>query len=225
MDEARQSAQEEDVTSGGVLRADVLLARCGDDEGDGDGARGPRDREGEVRSGGEGGREGGEAIVLRLLGQGVARSASRPTRSRATSTPKARRRRLPPEALLASFGCGNPTALAELRAGEVVLDLGSGGGIDVLLSAKRVGPTGKAYGLDMTDEMLDLANEEQGEGGRDERRVPARGPSRAIPLPGFVGRRHHFELRHQPFVRQGSGAPRGFPGACARAGASRSPTW
>ncbi|HKI24746.1 MAG TPA: arsenite methyltransferase [Candidatus Sulfotelmatobacter sp.] len=66
---------------------------------------------------------------------------------------------LPEEALLASLGCGNPTALANLNAGEVVLDLGSGGGIDVLLSAKRVGPTGKAYGLDMTDEMLALANE------------------------------------------------------------------
>src|SRR2546423_6935926 len=65
---------------------------------------------------------------------------------------------IPAEALLASLGCGNPTALADLRAGEGVLDLGSGGGIDVLLSAKRVGPTGKAYGLDMTDEMLALAN-------------------------------------------------------------------
>jgi SAM-dependent methyltransferase len=64
---------------------------------------------------------------------------------------------LPEAAVLASLGCGNPTALAELGKGEVVLDLGSGGGIDVLLSAKRVGPTGKAYGLDMTDEMLDLA--------------------------------------------------------------------
>ncbi|MFL5581886.1 MAG: arsenite methyltransferase [Gemmatimonadaceae bacterium] len=64
---------------------------------------------------------------------------------------------LPTEALLASLGCGNPTALAALSEGETVLDLGSGGGIDVLLSAKRVGPTGKAYGLDMTDEMLDLA--------------------------------------------------------------------
>ncbi|HLB37971.1 MAG TPA: arsenite methyltransferase [Gemmatimonadales bacterium] len=64
---------------------------------------------------------------------------------------------LPAEAVLASLGCGNPTALAELRPGEVVLDLGSGGGIDVLLSAKRVGPGGKAYGLDMTDEMLELA--------------------------------------------------------------------
>jgi ubiquinone/menaquinone biosynthesis C-methylase UbiE len=66
---------------------------------------------------------------------------------------------IPAEALLASLGCGNPTMLAALREGEVVLDLGSGGGIDVLLSAKRVGPTGKAYGLDMTDEMLVLANE------------------------------------------------------------------
>jgi arsenite methyltransferase len=66
---------------------------------------------------------------------------------------------IPEEALLASLGCGNPTALAKLNPGEVVLDLGSGGGIDVLLSAKRVGPTGKAYGLDMTDEMLALAEE------------------------------------------------------------------
>jgi len=65
---------------------------------------------------------------------------------------------IPAEAVLASLGCGNPTALAELKQGETVLDLGSGGGIDVLLSAKRVGPTGKAYGLDMTDEMLALAN-------------------------------------------------------------------
>jgi ubiquinone/menaquinone biosynthesis C-methylase UbiE len=68
---------------------------------------------------------------------------------------------LPEEALRASLGCGNPTALAELKTGETVLDLGSGGGIDVLLSARRVGPTGKAYGLDMTDEMLALARENQ----------------------------------------------------------------
>lgn len=66
---------------------------------------------------------------------------------------------IPEDALLASLGCGNPTSLAKLNSGEVVLDLGSGGGIDVLLSARRVGPTGKAYGLDMTDEMLALANE------------------------------------------------------------------
>ena len=72
---------------------------------------------------------------------------------------------LPQEAVLASLGCGNPTALAELHPGETVLDLGSGGGIDVLLSAKRVGPTGKAYGLDMTDEMLELARRNQAKAG------------------------------------------------------------
>ncbi|HEX6820541.1 MAG TPA: arsenite methyltransferase [Candidatus Sulfotelmatobacter sp.] len=72
---------------------------------------------------------------------------------------------VPQEALLASLGCGNPTALAELKPGEVVLDLGSGGGIDVLLSARRVGLTGKAYGLDMTDEMLALANENKRKSG------------------------------------------------------------
>ena len=72
---------------------------------------------------------------------------------------------LPREAVSASLGCGNPTALAQLQPGEIVLDLGSGGGIDVLLSAKRVGPTGKAYGLDMTDEMLELARENQRKAG------------------------------------------------------------
>src|SRR5678810_777974 len=72
---------------------------------------------------------------------------------------------LPENAVRASLGCGNPTALAELRPGETVLDLGSGGGIDVLLSARRVGPTGKAYGLDMTDDMLALARENQRKAG------------------------------------------------------------
>ena len=72
---------------------------------------------------------------------------------------------VPEEAVLASLGCGNPTALSELHAGEIVLDLGSGGGIDVLLSARRVGPTGKAYGLDMTDDMLALARENQRKAG------------------------------------------------------------
>jgi arsenite methyltransferase len=72
---------------------------------------------------------------------------------------------IPEEALLASLGCGNPTALAKLNPGEVVLDLGSGGGIDVLLSARRVGPAGKVYGLDMTDEMLALANENKRKAG------------------------------------------------------------
>lgn len=74
---------------------------------------------------------------------------------------------IPVEALLASLGCANPMALANLNPGEVVLDLGSGGGIDVLLSAKRVGPTGKAYGLDMTDEMLELARKNQAEAGAE----------------------------------------------------------
>jgi SAM-dependent methyltransferase len=72
---------------------------------------------------------------------------------------------LPEEALLASLGCGNPTALAQIAPGETVLDLGSGGGIDVLLSARRVGPTGKVYGLDMTDEMLELARANQAKAG------------------------------------------------------------
>ncbi len=89
---------------------------------------------------------------------------------------------LPQEAVLASLGCGNPTALAQLNPGEVVLDLGSGGGIDVLLSAKRVGPTGKAYGLDMTDEMLALARENQRKAGVQNVEF-LKGEIEAIPLP------------------------------------------
>jgi arsenite methyltransferase len=89
---------------------------------------------------------------------------------------------LPAEAVLASLGCGNPTALAELRPGEVVLDLGSGGGIDVLLSAKRVGPAGKAYGLDMTDDMLELARENQRQAGVENVEF-LKGEIEAIPLP------------------------------------------
>ena len=89
---------------------------------------------------------------------------------------------IPAEALLASLGCGNPTALAELHEGETVLDLGSGGGIDVLLSAKRVGPSGKAYGLDMTDEMLALANENKQRAGAQNVEF-LRGEIESIPLP------------------------------------------
>src|ERR1700723_1278883 len=89
---------------------------------------------------------------------------------------------IPEEALLASLGCGNPTALAKLNPGEVVLDLGSGGGIDVLLSANRVGPTGKAYGLDMTDEMLALANENKRKA-RVENVEFLKGEIENIPLP------------------------------------------
>jgi len=89
---------------------------------------------------------------------------------------------IPEEAALASLGCGNPTALAELHVGETVLDLGSGGGIDVLLSARRVGPTGKAYGLDMTDEMLALARDNQRKSGLQNVEF-LRGEIEHIPLP------------------------------------------
>ena len=89
---------------------------------------------------------------------------------------------LPAEAVLASLGCGNPTALAQLAEGEVVLDLGSGGGIDVLLSARRVGATGKAYGLDMTDDMLALARENQRKAGVENVEF-LKGEIEAIPLP------------------------------------------
>ena len=89
---------------------------------------------------------------------------------------------LPEQAVAASLGCGNPTALAELTPGETVLDLGSGGGIDVLLSARRVGPAGKAYGLDMTDEMLALARENQRKAGVDNVEF-LKGEIEAIPLP------------------------------------------
>jgi len=91
-------------------------------------------------------------------------------------------RQIPEEALLASLGCGNPTALAQLNPGEVVLDLGSGGGIDVLLSAKRVGPAGKAYGLDMTDEMLALANQNKHKAGAENVEF-LKGEIEHIPLP------------------------------------------
>src|SRR5271156_4163303 len=89
---------------------------------------------------------------------------------------------IPAEAMLASLGCGNPTALAKLNPGETVLDLGSGGGIDVLLSAKRVGPTGKAYGLDMTDEMLSLANANKRKAGVENVEF-LKGEIENIPLP------------------------------------------
>ncbi len=95
---------------------------------------------------------------------------------------EAQKQGLPEEAVLASLGCGNPTALAGLNPGETVLDLGSGGGIDVLLSAKRVGPTGKAYGLDMTDEMLALAHENQKKSGIQNAEF-LKGEIERIPLP------------------------------------------
>jgi arsenite methyltransferase len=103
---------------------------------------------------------------------------------------------LPAAALLASLGCGNPTALAELKPGEVVLDLGSGGGIDVLLSARRVGPSGFAYGLDMTDEMLALATRNAAE--RKVENVRFLKGHREHPTARCEGRCCDLELRHQP---------------------------
>jgi len=94
----------------------------------------------------------------------------------------AQAQQIPEEAMLASLGCGNPTALAKLNPGETVLDLGSGGGIDVLLSARRVGPNGKAYGLDMTDEMLALANENKRKAGAENVEF-LKGEIENIPLP------------------------------------------
>src|SRR5580704_3455128 len=91
-------------------------------------------------------------------------------------------REVPEKALVASLGCGNPTTLAELKPGEIVLDLGSGGGIDVLLSAKRVGPTGKAYGLDMTDDMLALARENAARAGASNVEF-LKGQIEDVPLP------------------------------------------
>ena len=130
---------------------------------------------------------------------------------------------LPEKAVLASLGCGNPTALIDLRPGETVLDLGSGGGIDVLLSARRVGPAGKAYGLDMTDEMLEPRPRKPAPGRHHERRVPQR-PDRAHSPRRQLRRRHHLQLRHQSLARQGSRARRGDSASFVPAAASPSPT-
>ena len=136
-----------------------------------------------------------------------ARARSATTRSPADSTP-GETQVIPLEALQASLGCGNPTALAELRPGQTVLDLGSGGGIDVLLSARRVGPEGFAYGLDMTDDMLALAEQN--------RRKPAprmspssKGRSRH-PAAGRRGGRDHLQLRHQSLRGQRPGLREAF---------------
>ena len=108
----------------------------------------------------------------------------------------AERGSLPDGAVLASLGCGNPTAVAELNPGETVLDLGSGGGIDVLLSAARVGTTGRAIGVDMTDEMIELSRRKS-----SQCRLPE-GDDRGAALAGRFGRRRHQQLRHQPGGRQ-----------------------
>ncbi len=112
------------------------------------------------------------------------------------------RAELPDAAVLASLGCGNPTAVAELREGEVVLDLGSGGGIDVLLSARRVGPTRLRLRPRHDRRDARAGAPQRGRGRRDERRVPE-GPDRGDPPPRRLGRRRHQQLRHQPVDRQG----------------------
>ena len=121
---------------------------------------------------------------------------------------------LPENAATASLGCGNPTAVAELREGETVLDLGSGGGIDALLSARRVGPTGVVYGLDMTEEMLALAQRNKAEAGATNVHFLAR-RDREHPVAGRDRRRRDLELRHQPLDRQESGPARDRPRAQA----------
>src|SRR3982074_3300400 len=113
-------------------------------------------------------------------GSSPAKGCSDPITSNLYDTTQAGQ--IPENALKASLGCGNPTALAQLNAGETVLDLGSGGGIDVLLSARRVGPTGKAYGLDMTDEMLALAEENMRKSGVENVEF-LKGEIENIPLP------------------------------------------
>ena len=117
-------------------------------------------REGEIRTSSAAGRRGRQLVLRSIAGRDI---AAIPITSNLYDATQAGQ--IPEEALKASLGCGNPTALAKLNPGETVLDLGSGGGIDVLLSARRVGPTGKAYGLDMTDEMLALANENKRKAG------------------------------------------------------------
>lgn len=131
----------------------------------------------------------GEAALRVTTGAGNACCGSSPSSCCSGPDPitsnlydQAQQSELPQTAILASLGCGNPTALAELRAGETVLDLGSGGGIDVLLSARRVSPGGKAYGLDMTDEMLALAHENQKKAGVENVEF-LKGEIENIPLP------------------------------------------
>ena len=134
--------------------------------------------------------------------------------SRAASTAPTRPPTCPRRPCWPASAAATPRPWRSCSPGEVVLDLGSGGGIDVLLSARRVGPTGKAYGLDMTDEMLALARENQRKAGVDQRRVP-QGRDRGRPAARRLGRRHHQQLRHQPLARQGQGAGRGVPRAQA----------
>jgi len=131
----------------------------------------------------------GQAALRVVSGQGNACCGSSPSSCSSGADPitselydELQKSELPEAAVLASLGCGNPTALTQLNAGETVLDLGSGGGIDVLLSARRVGPSGKVYGLDMTDEMLALARENQRKAGVENVEF-LKGEIENIPLP------------------------------------------
>ena len=129
----------------------------------------------------------------------------------------------PEAAVDASLGCGVPTAVADLHEGETVLDLGSGAGADVLISARRVGPTGRAIGLDMTDEMLELARANAAAAGVDERRVP-QGLHRGHPAPRRLRRRRHLQLRDQPLRPTSAWCSPRPRACCGPAGASPSPT-
>ena len=127
----------------------------------------------------------------------------------------AERAELPAEAVEASLGCGNPLVVADLHEGDTVLDLGSGGGIDVLLSARRVGPNGRAYGLDMTEEMLELARANAAKA--NARNVEfLKGTIEDIPLPDRNCRCRDLQLRHQPIHRQTRRLRRNIPGTQAR---------
>ena len=177
------------------------------------------DRPRPLREGRRGRRRG--RVLLRRR-DGDHRRAARGLRRRPLRATIARRCPRPPS--WPSLGCGNPTAVAELHEGETVLDLGSGGGIDVLLSARRVGPTGKAYGLDMTDEMLELARDNQRRGRGRERRVPQghdRGRSRC-PTTRSTSSSPTASSTSPATSRRSSARPRG---CCGPAAASRSPTW
>ena len=193
-----------------VKDADAEIACCSGG-GEPDRARHPRGGQATLRPGRAGSRRA--ARNPRVVARRQPVWAER-IRSRAISMPPSRPPDFLPAGLAVSFGCGNPTALAELQPGETVLDLGSGGGIDVLLSARRVGPTGKAYGLDMTDEMIGLAEQEQTQGRRNQRRVPERN-HRRHPAARRRGGCDHFELRDQPVGRQGQGSARSLSRAQA----------
>ena len=122
---------------------------------------------------------------------------------------------MPAAAVRVSLGCGNPIAVADLRDGDTVLDLGSGGGLDVLLSARRVGPTGFVYGLDATDEMVELARRNATEAGVDNVEF-LHGTIDHVPLDGRLGRCRHLQLRHRPRHRQGRRVRRDRPRPATR---------